>query len=357
MAKENLGNARKARNDEFYTQYAVIEKEINAYLDFNPNVFRDKTVLLPCDDPEWSNFTKYFAQNFEKLGLKKLISTSYAPNSKNLDDLFAPTLFEEESEKYDKNKSEINGRIFTLTRDLNKDSRIDVRDLEWDYLEGDGDFRSSELEEILAQVDFVITNPPFSLFREFIVWIMASRKKFAIIGNMNAITYKEVFPLIQHNEIWLGSTNFNTGMYFRVPESFQYAPTYKFEREQNGEKVNRVPGVCWYTNIEHGRRHLPLELMTMADQTRYSKHKEVKGIGFKKYDNFDAIEVPFTDSIPSDFKGIMGVPISFLDKYDPEQFEILDYPDGKVGPGQWIPIVENAPKYARILIRHRKPKA
>jgi hypothetical protein len=354
MAKDNLGKARKARNDEFYTKYADIEKEMNAYLDFNPDVFRDKTVLLPCDDPEWSNFTKYFAQNFEKFGIKKLISTSYAPNSKNIDDLFAPTLFEQESDIYDKSKSETNGRIFTLTRDINSDNRVDFKDLEWEYLVGDGDFRSLELRELVKEADIIITNPPFSLFREFIIWLMDAKKQFAVIGNMNSITYKEVFPLIQNNSIWLGSTNFNTGMYFRVPESFVYASTYKFERLQNGEKVNRVPGVCWYSNIEHGRRHKPLELMTMAEQIRFSKHKEVKGIGFKKYDNYDAIEVPFTDAIPSDYDGIMGVPISFLDKYNPDQFEILHYPDGKVGPGQWIPIVENSPKYARILIRHRR---
>ena len=153
---------------------------------------------------------------------------------------------------------------------------------------------------------------------------MEGGKKFAVIGNMNAITYKEVFPLIKSNRIWLGATNFNVGMYFFVPEGFVYKDTYKFQREMDGRAVNRVPGVCWYTSIEHGRRHEPLPLMTMADNLRFSKHKEIKGkAAYDRYDNYDAIEVPFTDAIPSDYEGVMGVPISFLDKYCPEQFEIL----------------------------------
>jgi hypothetical protein len=155
-------------------------------------------------------------------------------------------------------------------------------------------------------------------------WILEADKKFAVIGNMNAITYKEIFPLIKENKIWLGATNFNKGMYFGVPENFVYASTYKFEREQNGIKVNRVPGVCWYSNLEHGRRYQPLTLMNMIDNKKFSKHKEIKNIGYIKYDNYDAIEVPFADAIPSDFSGIMGVPISFLDKYCPDQFEIVN---------------------------------
>lgn len=361
MANENLGKAKKAKNDEFYTQYADIEKEMNAYLEYNPDVFRDKTILLPCDDPEWSNFTRYFAQNFEKFGLKKLVSTSYAPNSKNLDDLFTPTLFEQESEKYDKSKSETNGRIFTLTRDVNKDKRIDFKDLEWDYLQGDGDFRSEELLHLRDESDFIITNPPFSLFREFMNWIISGEKKFAVIGNINAITYKEVFPLIKDNKIWIGSTNFNTGMYFRVPDSFEYSATYRFDREKNGFKVNRVPGVCWYTNIEHGRRHQPLRLMTVQDHIKFSKHKEIKGFGFRTYDNYDALEVPHVDAIPSDHEGIMGVPITFLSKYNPEQFEIVDLnphffsivEKGLPKPKQ-LSITGQKDPYARVLIRHRR---
>ena len=323
VANVNLFSAKNTKNDEFYTQYGDIEREMNAYLEFDPDVFRDKTVLLPCDDPEWSNFTKYFAQNFEKLGLRKLISTSYAPDSKTANMLSQPTLFESLSPQFDTTKTHANGKIFTLTQDVTGDERIDVNDLEWEYLSGDGDFRSDEIRNLRDEADVIITNPPFSLFREFLAWIVEADKKFVIIGNMNAITYKETFPLIQSNRMWIGATNFNVGMYFLVPPNFTYAPTYKFERVQNGVPVNRVPGVCWYTNLDHGRRHQPLALMTEADNKKFSKHKEVKGVGYRRYDNYDAIEVPFTDAIPSDYAGVMGVPISFLSKYNPEQFEIL----------------------------------
>ncbi len=327
VANDNLGAARKAKNDEFYTQFHDIEKEMNAYLEYNPDVFRNKTVLLPCDDPEWSNFTKYFAQNFETLGLKKLVSTSYAPNSKPKELDLHPTLFELESPQYDETKTASNGKIYTLDRDLNGDNIINVDDLEWQYLDGDGDFRSDEITALRDQADIIITNPPFSLFREFLSWIVEADKQFVIIGNMNGITYKEAFPLIQQNRMWLGATNFNTGMYFTVPDGFVYASTYKFERQQNGKAVNRVPGIAWFSNIDHGRRHQPLPLMTKADNIKFSKHKEVKGIGYQSYDNYDAIEVSFTDAIPSDHEGVMGVPITFLDKYSPEQFEIVGTSD------------------------------
>ena len=323
VANDNLGAARKAKNDEFYTQFHDIEKEMNAYLDYNPDVFRNKTVLLPCDDPEWSNFTKYFAQNFETLGLKKLVSTSYAPNSKPKELDLHPTLFELESPQYDETKTASNGKIYTLDRDVNGDSIINVDDLEWQYLDGDGDFRSDEITALRDQADIIVTNPPFSLFREFLAWITDAGKEFIMIGNMNSAGTKVAFALIMENRMWLGATNFNTGMYFTVPEGFVYASTYKFERQQNGKAVNRVPGVCWYTNVDHGRRHQPIPLMTEAENFRYSKHREVKGIGYLKYDNYDAIEVPWTDSIPSDYEGVMGVPITFLDKYSPEQFEIV----------------------------------
>jgi hypothetical protein len=327
MANANLGAARLAKNDEFYTRFADIEKEMNAYLEFDENVFRNKTVLLPCDDPEWSNFTKYFAQNFKKLGLKKLISTSYARNRKpeNVDPQLS--LFEQESPQFDKDKSVQNGRIFILDRDTNGDGTTDVEDLTWDYLEGDGDFRSDELSALRDQADFVITNPPFSLFRKFLAWVVEANKRFVLIGNMNAITYKEAFELIRSDRLWLGATNFNTGMYFRVPPGFVYAPTYKFEQEMDGVQVNRVPGVCWFTSVDHGRRHQPLSLMTQADNKKFSKHKEIKDVGYQKYDNYDAIEVSFTDAIPSDYPGVMGVPITFLDKYNPDQFEILGTSD------------------------------
>ena len=195
MANESLSAAKKGKNDEFYTQYHDIEKEMNAYLDYDKNVFRDKTILLPCDDPEWSNFTKYFAQNFERLGLKKLISTSYAPDSKPQELKLQLTLFETQSPKFDKSKARANGKIFTLTRDTSGDKKINVEDLEWEYLKGDGDFRSSEVTALRDESDIIITNPPFSLFREFLSWIVIAKKQMSIIGNMNAIIYKDIFPL------------------------------------------------------------------------------------------------------------------------------------------------------------------
>ena len=324
MANSNLANAKNAKKDEFYTQYRDIEKEVAAYLEYNPDVFRDKAILLPCDDPEWSNFTKFFAQNFERFGIKKLISTSYAPNSKKYKNGYQPSLFEINDPQFDDKKTIKNGKIFTLYYDKTGDGKIDINDFEWKYLEGDGDFNSKEIKKIRDEVDIIITNPPFSLFREFLAWIVDAEKQFLVIGNINAITYKELFPFIQSNKIWLGATNFNKGMYFLVPDDFVYTSTYKFDREQNGVKVNRVPGVCWFTNLEHGRRHQPLPLMTMADNLKFSKHKQIKGKkSYDKYENYDAIDVPFTDAIPSDYKGVMGVPITFLDKYCPEQFEII----------------------------------
>ncbi len=330
MANSNLTNAKNAKNDEFYTQYHDIEKEINAYLEYNPSVFRGKTVLLPCDDPEWSNFTKFFAQNFERFGLKKLISTSYAPDSKNYKSGYQVTMFEKNDPQYDEKKTVKNGKIFTLDHDKSGDGKIDVNDLEWHYLKGDGDFKSNEIKKLRDEADIIITNPPFSLFRQFLDWVVEADKQFVIISNLNAITYKEVFSLIKNDKVWLGVTNFNTGMYFKVPSDFMYSDTYKFEREQNGEKVNRVPGVCWFTNIDHGRRHQPFPLMTMEDNLKFSKHKEIKGKdSYDHYDNYDAIEIPFTDAIPSDYEGIMGVPITFLDKYSPEQFEIVGLTSGR----------------------------
>jgi hypothetical protein len=217
VANQNLGEARKTKNDEFYTQYIDIEKEMNAYLDSNPKVFKNKVILLPCDDPEWSNFTKYFAQNFEKLGLKKLVSTSYAPATREKGIIYQPTLFETESPQFDAKKTASKGKIFTLTRDKNGDHRVNVDDLEWAYLEGDGDFRSKEINDLRDEADVIITNPPFSLFREFLGWIVETNKQFLIIGNMNAITYKEVFLLIRDNKMWLGKHS--GAMTFRVPDS------------------------------------------------------------------------------------------------------------------------------------------
>ncbi|MDH6238671.1 adenine-specific methyltransferase EcoRI family protein [Aurantimicrobium minutum] len=352
MANENLGNAKKAKNDEFYTQFSDIQKEMNAYLEYNPDVFRGKIVLLPCDDPEWSNFTKYFAQNFETLGLKKLISTSYAPDSKPHDIPYQPTLFEMDSPGFDPEKTQTRGKIFTLSKDTTGDKVINVDDLEWDYLEGGGDFRSEEITKLRDEADIIVTNPPFSLFREFLAWLVEADKDFVIIGNMNAITYKEVFPLIKDNKMWLGATNFNVGMYFFVPENFVYAPTYKFEREIDGKKASRVPGVCWFTTLDHGRRHEPLSLMSMADNIKFSRHKEIRGIGYSTYINCDAIEIPYTDAIPSDQLGAMGVPITFLDKYNPDQFEILKFRHGD--DGKDLRLSDGSCPYFRILIKHKQ---
>lgn len=361
MAHEDLGNAKRAKNDEFYTQYHDIEKEINKYLDFNPKVFQNKTVLLPCDDPEWSNFTKYFAQNFEKLGLKKLISTSYAPDSNPAKRGQQPTLFEIESPAYDSDKAHANGKIFKLYRDKTGNKRIDYDDLEWEYLEGDGDFRSDEIRKIRDQADIIITNPPFSLFREFLAWIMEAEKQFLIIGNINCITYKEVFPLIMQNKAWLGNGMGRWISGFIVPESYSLHGTEA--RVEEGVRIVATNNALWLTNIDHGRRHQPLALMSEADNKKFSKHKQVREIGYQEFDNYHAIEVPFTDAIPSDYEGGMGVPISFLDKYNPEQFEILDANDFRK-PHQNLksyPLIKDADgsvngvnKYVRILVRHRK---
>lgn len=324
MANQTLRAAQQGKNDEFYTQFHDIEVEMNAYIEYNPNVFRDKTILLPCDDPEWSNFTKFFALKFEEYGIKKLISTSYAPECKKmkLGGLFSE--FEMSSPQFNADKSKTHGKIFILERDVTGDGLINIDDLEWDYLEGDGDFRSDEVNALRDEADIIITNPPFSLFREFLSWIFDANKQFIIIGNVNAIIYKEAFPLFMNNRMWLGVSSFNRGMYFYVPDDYVFADTYKFEREKDGKKVMRVSSICWFTNIDHGRRHEPLPLMTMADNLRYSKHQEIRGRAcYQKYENYDAIEVPFTDAIPSDYDGIMGVPVTFIDKYCPEQFEIL----------------------------------
>lgn len=324
MAHSSLSSARRAKNDEFYTMFTDIEKEMNAYLEFDNNAFRGKTVLLPCDDPEWSNFTKYFAQNFERLGLKKLISTSYAPDSRPINMLDQPTLFESDDPKFDPNKSRSRGKIFTLDRDRTGDEHIDVYDLAWDYLDGDGDFRSDEVRVLRDEADIIITNPPFSLFREFLGWIMEREKAFVIIGNMNAITYKEVFPFIRNNKLRLGATA-NGGMGFAVPLGTEVKASDRAKAERLGYEGNFtwLGNTCWFTNLDHGRRHQRLPLMTEDENIRYSKHKSIQGVGYCRYSNFDAIEVPFTDAIPSDYAGAMGVPISFLSKYNPEQFEIL----------------------------------
>ena len=379
MANTNLGNAKTAKNDEFYTQYHDIEVEVNAYLEYNKDVFRGKTVLLPCDDPEWSNFTKFFAQKFQTLGLKKLISTSYAPESKKYKYGYQPSLFESEDPKFDAIKTQTHGKIFVLERDKTGDGRIDYQDIEWTYLEGDGDFRSKEVCKLRDEADIIVTNPPFSLFREFLLWIMEADKRFLIIGNMNAITYKEVFPRIRDNQIWLGATGFVSDMVFGVPPGTPVKPEDKAKAARLGYvgDYTRLGNSCWYTNIDHGRRHRPLPLMTMNENLKFSRHKEIKGkADYDHYDNYDAIEVPYADAIPSDYEGAMGVPISFLDKYCPEQFEILgsfnnSSLEDKAKEGYVLskdtttiingqektwngPVINKYPLYKRIVIRKKQ---
>lgn len=293
----NLGAAKAAKNDEFYTQWNDIENEMQAYLEYDPDVFRGKTVLLPCDDPGASNFTKYFALNFEKFGLKKLISTSYAPASNPAvtekgQMLLDFALGEDQDEKFNEDDTWLRGRIYVLEQgtDLNEDGKLNKEDLKWDYLEGD--------------------------------------VQFSVIGNSNAITYKEVFPLIKENRLWLGATGNTTDMVFRVPQGAVVKESDKAKAARLGypstetTTYTRLGNSCWFTNIEHGRRHEPLVLMTMNDNLIYGS-KRVREIAYAKYENYNAIEVPETKGIPSDYEGAMGVPISFLDKYNPEQFEIL----------------------------------
>lgn len=350
MAKETLSKAKEAKNDEFYTQYHDIEREVEAYLEYNPDVFRGKTVLLPCDDPEWSNFTRYFAQNFERLGLKKLISTSYAVESKKIKE-WQPTLFETESPYFDADKSRTNGKIFVLTDDISGDGHVNIDDLEWQYLAGDGDFRSAEVRALRDEADIIVTNPPFSLFREFLAWIVEAEKEFLVIGNMNAITYKEVFPLIKNDKMWMGVSIHSGDREFRVPKSYPLEAA-GWRIDENGNRFIRVKGVRWFTNIEHGRRHQPMQLMTMEDNLKYSKHKEIKGrAGYDHYDNYDAIDVPYSDAIPSDYEGVMGVPITFLDKYCPEQFEIIKF---RKGDDDKDLCVNGKYPYFRILIRKKQ---
>lgn len=365
----NLSKAKNAKNDEFYTQFHDIEKEMQAYLDYDPDVFRDKTILLPCDDPEWSNFTRYFAQNFELLGLKKLISTSFAPIHKHLKN-YQPSLFETENERFDADKSIQNGKIFVLTQDSNHDGVVNVDDLQWEYLDGDGDFRSEEVKALRDEADIIITNPPFSLFREFLAWIVEADKLFAIIGNKNSITYKEVFPFIQQNKIWSGAMSMGMDILFSIPnENAEEIKIHKnlgsAYRIVNGEIMARASGM-WFTNLDHGRRHQPLELMSMEENQRFNKRLEGKN-AYVQYDNYDAIEVPFTNAIPSDYFGVMGVPISFLDKYNPEQFEILGATESEgkgFSNGIWDnsykitqPLINGGKVYKRIFIRHKTPQS
>lgn len=374
MANKNLTNAKRAKNDEFYTQYGDIQKEIEAYLEYDSDVFRGKVVYCNCDDPFESNFFRYFVLNFNKLGLKQLITTSYKPSPVANTQL---TLFgDDKTLAKPKGRPKITANKFIINEayDIDGDGEFNLKDVakqlktnkhnEWMPLEGDGDFRSDECINLLKQSDIVVTNPPFSLFREYIKQLFDYDKKFVIISNKNAITYKEVFPLIKSNRMWVGTTSFNKDMLFISPEKID--PTHKPKtatRIVDGVVYLRSPSI-WVTNLDHGRRHQPLPLMTMKENLKYSKHKEIKGkTKYDKYDNYDAIEVPFTDAIPSDYDYVMGVPISFLDKYSPEQFEIIGASDNGVVDEKYKlphfkkhnePYVNGKKQYKRIFVRRRE---
>lgn len=365
MPNTNLTAARRTKNDEFYTQYADIEAEMNAYIEYDHDVFRDKTILCPCDDPEWSNFTRYFAANFTRLGLRRLISTSYARSAGNR----RITKLEKDSPSYDPAKRETHGRVYFLDRDINQSGNVDTDDLHWYYLQGDGDFRSEEVTRLRDEADFIISNGPFSLLRAFLAWILEANKKFIIIGSQNAITYKEVFPLLRDNHIWLGTTH---------PKQFVVLSPNddrgNITKTDGGYRAS-FGNICWYTNVDHGKRHEPMRLDTMAHNLKYNRRlkKKLESYGtdtYPMYDNYDAIEVPYTDAIPSDYRAAMGVPITFLDKWDPEQFEIVgaDFelaepeplPDGRTGTGRFYVSIErerereNRRLYSRLIIRRRR---
>ena len=333
MANSNLTNAKRAKNDEFYTQYADIQKEIEAYVEYDPHAFRGKVVYCNCDDPYESNFFRYFVLNFNKLGLKRLITTSYKPSPVANTQL---GLFGDDktlAKSKGRPKVTANKFIINEVKDVDGDGELNLKDVamqlqankhnEWTPLDGEGDFRSDECIELLKQSDIVVTNPPFSLFRDYVKQLFDYNKRFLIIGNMNAITYKEIFPKIKENKMWLGPSITSGDREFQVPDSYPITAV-GWRVDDEGRKFLRIKGVRWFTNLDHGRRHQPFQTMTMEENLKYSKHKEIKGKkAYDEYDNYDAIEVPFTDSIPSDYDGVMGVPITFLDRYNPDQFKIL----------------------------------
>ena len=347
-----LHRAKNAKEDEFYTQLSDIENELKHYKAF----FKGKTVFCNCDDPFESGFFKYFALNFNVLGLKKLIATSYAGSSVagNEFDLFYDLAHEQHifgSKAYKVVMTELKDVTGDGAEDLN-----DVRELikhRIRYLEGDGDFRSQESIELLKEADVVVTNPPFSLFREYVAQLMEYKKHFLIIGNLNAIKYKEIFPLLKDNKIWLG---YKSGdMSFRVPSYFQPRPT-RYWQDETGQKWRSMGNICWYSNIDIEKRHEDLIL--------YKKYTPDE---YLKYDNFNAIEVSKLVDIPMDYDGVMGVPITFLDKYNPEQFEIVGYSNGALAKSLGvtpnyrgrcdIAYTKNGKSscpFGRILIRRRK---
>jgi len=356
---KNLNAAAKAKNDEFYTQYDDIQRELNCYYLYDKNFLRGKTVLLPCDDPHWSNFTKFFAANFELYGLKKLISTGYAEDCKKF--IFKPKFSPQIVLNFDEPAPTARGKIFTLDEtNRHENKNLYITDIRGDLLEGDGDFRSDEVKKLRDEADVIITNPPFSLFREFLAWILAADKKFLIIGNINCITYKEVFPLIKENKIWLGNGMGRWISGFLVPDDYElYGTEARLSKEGRIVATNQC---LWLTNLEHGRRHQPLRLMTYEENLQFNK--KIRGVGYQKYDNYDAIEVPSVSAIPSDYEGVMGVPITFLDKYCPEQFQIVGATESEgfgFSNGLWHDdskfrqaMIDGKKIFKRLFIRHKR---
>jgi hypothetical protein len=384
----NLGStaAREAKKDEFYTQYVDIQKEVEAYLEFDPDTFRNKTVYCNCDDPFESNFFKYFAANFNRLGLRKLITTSYDGSSI----AGAQITFDEYTagNGIRPKPKAICVEIDEVT-DVDGDGAVGIEDVKLFLennphshrpLEGGGDFRSPECIELLQEADIVVTNPPFSLFKEFMALLAKYEKKLLVIGNLQALTYKTIFPLIKADKLWMGVTIHSGDREFRVPDHYPLNAS-GHRTDENGNKYIRVKGVRWYTNLDHGRRHQILPLMSMKDNLRFNKKIGGKSV-YEQYENYDAIEVSFTDAIPNDYDGVMGVPITFLDKYNPDQFEILGTLDssdpdnpyrtrwyssqdqkdayfrrfGKPGsiPLNMSGVINDTKVYKRILIRHRR---
>ena len=320
MAKNSdLTLAKKRKKDEFYTQLVDIANELRNYKEH----FKGKVVLCNCDDPRKSNFFKYFADNFEKFQLKRLIATCY--KSQDVD-LFS--------------QGDCERAIYQIYEgDTNGNMTIDDDEVCVKELKGDGDFRSAECVELLKQADIVVTNPPFSLFREYVAQLIKYDKKFIIIGNQNAITYKEIFPLIKENKIWLGVSIHSGDREFGVPDDYPLNASSS-RIDDNGHKYIRVKGVRWFTNIDYKKRHEKLPL--------YKKYTPSE---YPKYDNYDAINVDKTSDIPMDYDGVMGVPITFMDKYCPEQFEIVKF---RKGDDDKDLCVNGKAPYFRILIRHRK---
>jgi hypothetical protein len=343
----NLHDSARNKQDEFYTQLSLIEGELRHY----KKHFRDKVVFCNCDDPFESNFFKYFAMNFNSLGLKKLIATCYASSPIVYSQL---NIFNKEAiiGKEENTKKPYKIEI-TEVKDENQDGRIDLADVEYllrnrknilTLLDGDGDFRSDECVELLKQSDVVVTNPPFSLFQDYIVQLMEHKKDFLIIGNQNSITYREILPLIRDNKIWLG---YKSGhFWFMVPDSYEEKKT-DFKIDENGQKWRRMGNICWYTNLDIEKRHENMTLFRTYSPELYPK-----------YDNFDAIEVSRTANIPYDYDGYMGVPITFTDKYNPDQFEFLGIDKEFTTDRSRFKLTENGKQrtlYARMVIRRKRP--